>query len=214
MKTSVNMIRKMGDFEVIQRTKDGMFNLTSLAKQWNEQSGQKKEITKFFELVNTKHFINALLEEENLNTQDSAYLKTRGKCGGTWGHPYLFVKFAMWLNPKFEVQVIKFVYDKLIEHRHLAGDNYRLFCAAVQSICPNIDFSDPGKWLNYVVFNIHEKGKRNSGKPLQVKDLQQLEKKYTDLIVEGYIIDIDVLKEKLRDEWRNRHGHLPSELIA
>ena len=35
MKTNQNMIRKMGDFEVVQRTKDGMFNATGLLKQWN-----------------------------------------------------------------------------------------------------------------------------------------------------------------------------------
>ena len=66
----------MGDFDVIQRTSDGMFNATMLLKQWNEMSGDKKEITKFFENENTKEFISALISEENLNTQNSAYLKS------------------------------------------------------------------------------------------------------------------------------------------
>ena len=107
MKTNQNMIRKMGDFEVIQRTSDGMFNATQLMTQWNLTSKQSKEVTKFFDNENTKEFVKALLIEENLNTQDFAYLTTRGKYGGTWMHPYLFVKFAMWLNPSFEVKVIK-----------------------------------------------------------------------------------------------------------
>lgn len=29
------MIRPMGDFKVIQRTKDAFFNATNLLKQWN-----------------------------------------------------------------------------------------------------------------------------------------------------------------------------------
>lgn len=91
------MIRKMGSFDVTQRTKDSFFNATELLKQWNKYSGQKKEVTKFFELENTKEFIKVLLKEENLNTQDSAYLKTRGKYGGTWMNPILFIKFAMCL---------------------------------------------------------------------------------------------------------------------
>ena len=37
MKTNQEMIRKMGNFNVIQRTKDGMFNATDLSKQWNDQ---------------------------------------------------------------------------------------------------------------------------------------------------------------------------------
>ena len=41
MKTSVIMIRKMGDFDVHQRTKDGYFNATTRLKQWNEKHGMK-----------------------------------------------------------------------------------------------------------------------------------------------------------------------------
>lgn len=40
-------------------------------------------------------------------------------------HPYLFVKFAMWLSPTFEVKIIQWVYDNLIEFRLLAGDHYK-----------------------------------------------------------------------------------------
>lgn len=62
-----------------------MFNATALLKQWNESAGEKKEIQKFFENQNTKEFISALIEEENLNGEKSAYLTSRGKYnGGTW----------------------------------------------------------------------------------------------------------------------------------
>lgn len=33
MKTNVNMVRKLDRFDVIQRTKDGMFNATALLTQ-------------------------------------------------------------------------------------------------------------------------------------------------------------------------------------
>lgn len=79
MITNQVMKRPMGNFLVEQRTKDSMFNATNLLKQWNEASGEKKEITKFFDNDNTKEFISALMEEEKLNTQNSAYLKARGK---------------------------------------------------------------------------------------------------------------------------------------
>ena len=33
MKTNQNLLRKMGEFDVTQRTSDGMFNATELMKQ-------------------------------------------------------------------------------------------------------------------------------------------------------------------------------------
>ncbi len=47
----------MGMFSVYQRTKDAMFDATSLLRQWNETTGEKKEITKFFENTNTKSLL-------------------------------------------------------------------------------------------------------------------------------------------------------------
>lgn len=49
-----------------------MFNATNLLKQWNEASGEKKEITKNFDNDSTKMFVSALMEEENLHTQKTA----------------------------------------------------------------------------------------------------------------------------------------------
>lgn len=36
MKTNQEMVRQMGNLEVIQRTVDGYFNATRLVKLWNE----------------------------------------------------------------------------------------------------------------------------------------------------------------------------------
>ena len=133
MKTNQLMKRKMGEFNVTQRTKDGFFCATELLRQWNEYANlnrgnspylKQKDLKEFFSNKNTKEFIDALLEEEKLSTKNLAYLKSRGKSGGTWMHPVLFVKFAMWLNPRFEVQVIKFVYDEMIKYRNEAGESF------------------------------------------------------------------------------------------
>lgn len=126
MKTNQILTRKMGDFDVLQRTSDGMFNATSLLKQWNEYSGLKKDVAHYFENSSTKEFINALISEENFNSRNSVYLKSRGKYnGGTWMHPLLFIDFAMWLNPSFKIKVLRFVYDQLIEYRNEAGNAYK-----------------------------------------------------------------------------------------
>ena len=194
----------MGQFEVEQRTKDAMFNATSLLKQWNENSGQSKEVTKFFELNNTKEFIKALLLEEKLNTQDCAYLKTRGKRGGTWMHPILFIKFAMWLNPRFEVQVIKFVYDQLIEHRHKAGDNYISLTASAATLT-NVSYPQIAKGLNWIVFNKHEKNIRNTATEKQMNDLHLLEEKLAFAIDMGYIKSFEQLMSEMRKLYDQRN---------
>jgi hypothetical protein len=209
------MIRKMGDFEVIQRTSDSMFNATLLIKQWNRHSGMKKEIDDFFYNENTKQFVSALIIEENLDTQNSphdgkgcklAYCRSRANKGnnaGTWMHPILFIKFAMWLNPAFEVKVIKFVYDEMIKYRHEAGDEYRALSSAVQKIVPP-DFMQAamkkiGEALNWIVFGNHEHGIRNKfGDEKTQRELSLLEKKVADLISEGFICSYSQLVNYLR----------------
>nr|UWI02335.1 MAG: KilA-N domain [Bacteriophage sp.] len=44
MKTNQIMIRPMGEFKVVQRTKDAFFNATELLKQWNQLKGMRKEV--------------------------------------------------------------------------------------------------------------------------------------------------------------------------
>jgi hypothetical protein len=79
MKTSVVMIRKMGDFEVHQRTKDGMFNATALAKQWNgSKTKGRKDPSNFLENKNTKEFIEALADDLNTDTRNLVTI-VRGK---------------------------------------------------------------------------------------------------------------------------------------
>lgn len=41
MKTNQLMKRKMGEFNVTQRTKDGFFCATELLRQWNEYANPK-----------------------------------------------------------------------------------------------------------------------------------------------------------------------------
>jgi len=55
MKTNQNLIRKMRNFEVIQRTSDGMFDATSLLKQWNTYSGQQKNLTIILKIIPQKN---------------------------------------------------------------------------------------------------------------------------------------------------------------
>lgn len=209
MKTNVIMTRQMGQYEVLQRTKDGMFDATALLKQWNSNSkNPQRDLSKFWESSKINEFLDALVEEGILTTPKEGYLKKEGRYGGTWMHPYLFIKFAMWLNPRFEVQVIKFVYDELIKNRHLAGDNYNKLCSALAKF-QGVDYPEVGRMLNYVVFNTHERGIRNNATPDKEADLQQLERDMCQYIDMGFVTNYNQFKFAMRREWTKRHGEVP-----
>ncbi len=155
MKQNKIMIRRMGEFEVQQRTKDSMFNATALLKQWNKESGIKKEIGHFFENAETKALVKAL-EEKLLNKHrptdvlhggNITHVKTRGRNGGTWMHPYLFIDFAMWINVQFKIDVIEFVYDQLIKYRIESSDNFILMNKALSDRFKRTKGQTPPKQL-------------------------------------------------------------------
>ncbi len=159
MKTNQIMVRPMGEFNVTQRTKDGFFNATSLLKQWNKFKGMKKEVNDYFDLSSTKEFISTIMERENYDTGNYPYHKSRankGENAGTWMHPLLFIDYAMWINPSFKYDVLKFVYDEMIKFRNLSGDAYPTMCKAVKSILPEEIFrekvKDLARSLNIIVY--------------------------------------------------------------
>lgn len=214
------MIRWIGNLEVQQRTKDGMFNATALLKQWNDyvENGdselpsycKKKELKDFFDNKNTEEFIDALVKEENLNRDNSPYLASRGKNGGTWMHPFLFAKFAMWLNPAIEVRVIRFVRDKMIEYRNEAGDAYKELGAAVSKIVDKsfmpVAMSNISKGINYVVFGDHYSLIRNDkGDEGMQRELFAMERKVADLINDGFIKSYDNAMNYLRMKWKEKY---------
>lgn len=203
MKTSVNMIRNMGNFNVTQRTKDSFFNATELLKQWNKHSGQKKVIAHFFENANTSKFIEALKIDIGIPMSDDnqIFIKARGgKNQGTWMTPILFIKFAMWLNPHFEVKVIKFVYDNLIAFRNNAGDNYIELSNSVQRL-NNCDFRQMAKGLNWIVFNRHKRDIRQEATQDQLMELNDIQKKLAFAVDMGYIRSFDELINEMRRMW-------------
>ena len=208
------MIRRMGGFEVYQRTKDGFFSATKLLRQWNDANGTTKRVDIFLNRDNTKEFIDALHKDddevENYGTDFQAVIEvkgtksTKGQLPNTyWMHPLLFIKFAMWLNPRFELQVLKFVQDQLIAFRHDAGDNYRELCSAVQ-IFDNCNYPQMARALNHVVFGKHDKELRQTASEKELDDLQSIQKHLAFSINTGLITTFDGLLEHMRKMWSNK----------
>lgn len=205
MKTNQIMIRRMGDFKVIQRTKDAFFNATDLLKQWNQLKGMKKEVKDYLENYSTSELVNTIKERENFTSGNSPYVKSkasRGENAGTWMHPILFIDFAMWINPSFKYDVIKFVYDEMIKFRNLAGDAYPSMCKAVSSILPDDLFKqkikDLAKSINIIVYGKHESEMRNKiGDEAKIREVYELESQIAKWINWGLIANYEQLKSVL-----------------
>lgn len=209
MKTNVVMIRKMGQFNVPQRTQDGYFDGSELLRQWNSvPKNPERAINRFLESPNTKEFIDTIQADsqtafmQNGDFQSVIIIKGRNTKNGrtkdqVWMHPYLFIDFAMWLNPKFKLEVIRFVHDQLIEFRHSSGDNYKGLTSAVSRL-NGVNYSLLAKGLNHVIFGKHEEGLRQIATQDQLKQLTELQSKLAFAIDMGYIKSFDELINELR----------------
>lgn len=223
MKTNQILTRKMGDFEVLQRTSDGYFDANALLARWNTTKGNtRKNMPDFVNAKNTKEFLIALAEELHANAEISALAdfqpikESKGrmtKKGKTqdqvWMQPYLFIKFAMWINPRFEVKVIKFVYDQLIEYRNEAGNAYKEMSSSVAKLVDKsfmpVAIQNVAKAINHIVFGVHESEIRNKqADESKMKELFELEKDVAKSINRGLIKTYESLMGYLRDVWREK----------
>lgn len=181
----------------------------------------------YLRLKETREFVKALMEEPEFKDGNSRLLEsddykdfpksivvvTRGKNGGTWMTPLMFLDFAMWLNPAFKVKVLKFVQDEMIKYRNEAGDAYNKLGSAVSKIVRK-DFMPQamqkvGEALNWIVFNEHERNIRNQyGEEKKQRELYELERKVADLINEGFIKSYDQMITYLKNVYR--HKYLPA----
>lgn len=214
MKTVNVLTRKMGDFNVFQRTSDGYFDANELLRQWNAVEGNpERNLKRFLESPKTKEFIDALISDlshgakmQLPDTQVFKIIKSKTlrdgskTIGKAWMHPYLFIKFAMWINPKFEVQVIRFVHDQLIDYRDKAGDAYKRMSSALSRIIEpsrlRDKIQDLARSVNIIIYGLHQSMMRNSvGEEVKAKELMELEIDIAKMIEFGYI----TTEEQLRD---------------
>lgn len=207
MKTSVNLVRKLNNFDVIQRTSDGMFNANMLLKQWNTDKSMKKEVYDYMELKGTKKFINSIMQKENYNTGELPYLQTRGKNGGTWMHPLLFIDFAMWINPDFKYDVLRFVYDNLIAFRNKIGDKHISAMKSISILNPTAkDYSIINKGINCIVFGKSHKDIRNTATEEQMDEIHKIQNDIELLVTRGYIHSVTEVVDHLRKEFKIKNN--------
>lgn len=209
MITNQIMQRRMGQIPIYQRTKDGFFNATSLLNEWNGMSGMQKQMAHYFANSATQEFISTIMQREGLKERNSVYIASRGKSRGTWMHPLLFIDFAMWINPSYRYDVLKFVFDQMLKFRDDAGEAYKEMSAAIATIVDRNLMQQAMKKVaeavNYIVFSKHYPNIRNDhGSEEEMQELFLLERKIADVINDGFIRDFNGLINYLRGLWAKK----------
>ena len=216
MKTSVIMIRKMGNFDVSQRTVDGMFDANALLNQWNSAvDNPERRMSRFLESPKTIEFINEIEDNKPNDTNalgslSALYIKkgrntAKGRTQNeVWMHPYLFIDFALWINPKFKLQVIKFVYDELIKQRNDAGDNYISLSTSGMKL-KGYNFREVATAMQWIVFNKVGKNLRQSATQEELKEMSELEKQLAYLIDNDYITSYNQLLSDMRKMYNKKY---------
>lgn len=115
-------------FVVRQNHKTKMFNandLHKLACEHRKIDGlASRQLGQYFDLDSTKDLIKEVCLSEVLKLDD-VKKATRGKQGGTWVHPVVFIDLAMWYSPKLKVRIINWVLDGLMELRDESGESFK-----------------------------------------------------------------------------------------
>jgi hypothetical protein len=227
MKKKVSMKRLLESFALYQRTEDGYFEANGLLRQWNAIPGNsQRKMNDYLESPKTKEFLAEVVKvqaEETPRSGISPFVdyqpikKKRGRrlqSGGSlpddvWMDPDVFVDFAMWLNPRFKLYVIRYARDGMIANRHLAGDYHRAMCKAIADIVTP-EYIHRASIMasvacNWVIFNEHHKDARNDyGTEEQQAELFKLEENIAFAINEGFIKDFDGLMAFLQKSYIRR----------
>ena len=124
------MIRPLKGYKIEQNHHNGYFKASSFISQVNikqrANNKSEKNLTAYFGNDNVKEFITELALEEDIAEGDLVDTR-KGRYGGTWVHPLIFLDLALWVDPKFKVKVYKWIYDNLLENRDNSGDSFKEF---------------------------------------------------------------------------------------
>lgn len=197
------MQRQFNGKVIRQNSKSEFLNLNDLMDSYLiENPISSKRIDKFLEMKQTKEFAETIreaeLEAKSLNTPKRGDLvlpltepvrvieTKRGKNGGTWVHPYLFLDFAMWLNPRFKLWAMSIIEDKLLKLRNEAGDKFKEMQTALKltgAVSPR-EFAREASMINDIVFN-GKKEQRDTATEEKLNLLNKLQKYNAHLISQG-----------------------------
>lgn len=165
----------------------------------SKQQSIKADYHAFMEEVKTTSLVK-VLKKYGVYKTTGARASRRVMC-----NPYVWVLVAMEMNPVLYAEVVTWLTDKLILNRIEAGDRHN---DLMRSICKfkTKDFAEVAKAVNWVVFNNHEVGIRNTATAEELREVDNVQKNLAFAIDMGFIKTYDGLMDSMRTLWAMRHG--------
>jgi len=238
MKTSVVMKstdRLLFGTVIRQETKTGMLNISDLEaiaakrnalkdysiKHISELISRKENLERIFYIIKKQDIINVDLSTFIGNVENKGITTTLKSLGiwrtsgarhtkTSWANPYIWMLLALEMSPEIYGEAVVWLSDQLIVNRIEAGNMYKGLTGSISKF-KDVDYIKLAKALNYIVFNRHEAGIRNSASIKELKELEQLERQMAFSIDFGYIKTFDQLILDLRKIWNdkwNNHKYL------
>lgn len=205
------------------------FNLNHMAAFF-----PNRELRNFIQSPITKDYIKLVESELNKDLNDGfdrslttqkfkpAIKTKRGRHnGGTYAHKYVAMKFAMWLSPEFELEVIK-AYENGVERKEvwdiqrvMAANGYRFLTDSIkETIVPEFEkehvntryaYTTEADLINLVVFGRRANGvnQRDTATKDQLKMIEYLQQMDSGLIEAG--LNYSQRKDKLTELYNRKY---------
>ncbi len=122
IKLETNGVELLFNFAEILNNKEIVYiNATTFMKA---VKGENRQIQDYFKTKPTKKYIEALekylINDSGHYLEKGLFYKKAGRYGGTWLHRKLFLNFARWLSPEFEI-----ICDQILEQVFSYADELR-----------------------------------------------------------------------------------------
>jgi len=137
MKTTQIMEREFDGCVIRQNHKTGYLNLNDLSIAGNKSREArgllvKKDLNQYFQTQEAKEFMKEVAIAEGITVEQLKVVK-RGRGGGQYAHPLVFLDVAMWYDQKIKVAILKWFYDNLLMFRDNSGDSFKAMNIALDN---------------------------------------------------------------------------------
>lgn len=226
MKTNQMMHRKLSELDVFQRTDNGMYNLTALLEQWNNEHPEKeKRLKDYLRLNSTQELMEEITKSHWENSPDgqnqevtiTKTVKGRNTKNGrtkdiVYGNQYLFLDAAIWMNAKYKVEAYDMLLNDPIIERNVIGDRYKDFSACCNLIgCKTPDdYKNMARCLNCAVLGVNRQSEqRNNLTKDECIKLGRLQDNFISAVENGWITTIKGAKDFFRSEYNKNFKQIP-----
>ncbi len=131
MQTEVVMKRELLGKTIRQRSKSEYLSgtdLVAIGNKWRSDNGFSEfNMSVWLKTSGTKEFIAELQK----GCEEKVVIIGRGRSGGTWMHPLLFIDMALAIHPKLKVEMYSWLKDSLLADRNNSGDSYKLMTGSL-----------------------------------------------------------------------------------